>query len=190
MTREEWLVQISKDWVLPKLAALGFNTGYQFRVSIGFPYGSRGTNKAIGQCWGTSASKDGVHEIFISPVLSAEDVVHVLLHEHIHASVGLEAGHKGPFRKCAKAVGLEGKMTATVPGPALKAEIAGLLANFEPYPHGKMNVGAGGAGGKQSTRMIKCTCEECGYTVRVSRKWIDIGYPVCPEHSSMQPEGL
>lgn len=34
---------------------------------------------------------------------------------------------------------------------------------------------------KQSTRMIKASCPECGYTVRVTRKWLDTaGAPICP----------
>ncbi len=38
---------------------------------------------------------------------------HVLLHEMIHAAVGIDAGHKGPFKRAAIAVGLAGPMTAT-----------------------------------------------------------------------------
>ncbi len=34
---------------------------------------------------------------------------------------------------------------------------------------------------KQSTRMHKCQCETCGYTARVSAKWLkDAGGPICP----------
>lgn len=50
---------------------------------------------------------------------------------------------------------------------------------------------------KQSTRLIKATCcadagegERCGYTVRVTRKWVDqLGAPHCPVHGAMEIEG-
>lgn len=41
---------------------------------------------------------------------------------------------------------------------------------------------------KQRGRLIKCICtaEGCGYTVRVTRKWIvDPGPPHCPVHGAM-----
>ena len=33
--------------------------------------------------------------------------------------------------------------------------------------------------GKQETRLRKALCPGCGYTVRVTSKWIDRGLPVC-----------
>ena len=34
---------------------------------------------------------------------------------------------------------------------------------------------------KQSTRLIKCECAECGYTMRTTTKWIEtLGAPLCP----------
>ena len=33
---------------------------------------------------------------------------------------------------------------------------------------------------KQSTRMLKAECPECGYTIRLSKKWADVGLPNCP----------
>jgi hypothetical protein len=32
---------------------------------------------------------------------------------------------------------------------------------------------------KQSTRMLKLECDECGYVVRTTQKWINVGVPVC-----------
>lgn len=42
---------------------------------------------------------------------------------------------------------------------------------------------------KQTTRLKKCECEECGYTVRVTQKWLEVGPPHCPEHGAMKVEG-
>jgi hypothetical protein len=33
---------------------------------------------------------------------------------------------------------------------------------------------------KQSTRMLKCRCSQCGFTVRTTRGWLrDVGLPRC-----------
>lgn len=38
---------------------------------------------------------------------------------------------------------------------------------------------------KQTTRMKAVDCEECGFLVRMSQKWIDEkGFPHCPEHGA------
>jgi hypothetical protein len=42
-------------------------------------------------------------------------------------------------------------------------------------------------GPKQTTRLIKCECAECGYLARVTRLWLDTkGAPQCPEHGVME----
>jgi hypothetical protein len=34
--------------------------------------------------------------------------------------------------------------------------------------------------------MIKCFCSMCGYTVRVSARWLDVAPPICPtDHAYM-----
>lgn len=39
---------------------------------------------------------------------------------------------------------------------------------------------------KQTTRLLKVSCSECGYTARVTRKWLDkAGAPLCPDHGPM-----
>src|SRR5271156_3243260 len=64
------------------------------RVSCGFPGGGSARTR-IGECWSSTASKDGQVEMFISPVLdNAVDVLAVLVHEAIHAAVGTQCGHK------------------------------------------------------------------------------------------------
>lgn len=40
---------------------------------------------------------------------------------------------------------------------------------------------------RQVSRMIKCACGQCGYTVRTARKWLEqIGPPHCPDHGAME----
>ncbi len=37
----------------------------------------------------------------------------------------------------------------------------------------------------QTGRMLKACCSDCGYTVRVSAKWLEVGSPHCPTHGAM-----
>jgi hypothetical protein len=176
-TREQWLATVSETLIKPLIASVSGNAAHRYRVSIGFPKGSRGGRKSIGQCWSPELSGDKVHEIFVSPELAAFEAVSTLLHEHIHGSAGLKCGHKGEFRRVAIAVGFVGKMTQTPCGPELKALIESWLAKLPAYPHAPLN---GLQLKKQSTRMVKCECGECGYTVRLSRKWLEVAVPSCP----------
>lgn len=196
MNREEWLGEAAKA-VAPLFEREGKRLPENLRFSIGFPGGKKG-GKAIGQCWDSRASADGVFEIFITPTLEEEDkdrglrALDVLVHELVHAVVGLECGHKGAFAKLAKALGLEGKMTATKAGSQLTLALEEVIDSIGPIPHGKLNVGGGLRSGpkSQKNRHVKCECGVCGYAVRTARKWIDeIGLPHCPQHGEMELEG-
>lgn len=190
LTREAWLEQVSTKHILPLIESKGGKIDYKWRVSVGFPRGSRGGKGAesIGQCWPTQSSADSVHEIFISPKLDTFEAVETLIHEHIHASDSLKSGHRGNFKKLALAIGLEGKMTATVAGPELKRAIEKWVTLLPKYPHAKLST-ASRTATKPGSRLIKCACVECGYTVRTTQKWIDIGAPHCPDHGAMLVEG-
>ena len=79
--------------------------------------------------------KNKINEIFISPVLSeSERVLDVLSHEMIHAIDDCQSGHKGAFRKMAKAIGLEGKMTSTSAGEKLTEKLKEIISRIGNYP--------------------------------------------------------
>ena len=180
-TRESWLMG-AVAILAPVFAAVGAPLSVAVRVSCGF-MGGRGATRcrAIGQCWHPACSADGTAEIFVHPGLSdASDVLAVLVHELVHAAVGNAAGHGPKFRKVALALGLAGKMTATHAGPELAAALERMIAVLGAYPHARLDEGTATRGGKQTTRMLKCACGRCGYTVRVARKWLEIAAPVCP----------
>ena len=102
----------------------------------------------------------------------------VLAHELVHATVGNDAGHKKPFEKRATAIGLTGKMTSTDEGEEFVTWANGVIAKIGPIPAGTIDAGFRK---RQTTRLLKCECEGCGYTVRVTRKWVeDAGTPICP----------
>jgi hypothetical protein len=168
-------------------AEKNFEVPANVRVSIGWPKGSHGKGRAIGQCWYAEGSSDQHNEIFISPELGdGARILDVLAHELAHAVAGHKAGHKAPFKRVAEAVGLTGKMTATVAGEAFAAWAAAHIKTVGAYPGGTLSPVERK---KQSTRLIKCECEQCGFTVRTTRKWIaEVGAPHCPNDGEMNVE--
>ena len=107
----------------------------RWRVTCGWPKGTRGGKHAIGQCWPPTASADGTCEIFISPELDEPlEILHTLVHEMIHAIVGNECGHRGEFVKLCSKIGLVKPWTATTPGPELARTLAIYAWQLGPYP--------------------------------------------------------
>lgn len=179
-TREDWLVRAAGKLRPIFKRRSGWTVPDNVRVSCGFPKGGR---RAIGQCWGEGSSTDGTFEVFISPTQDdVVDVLQVLVHELVHATVGIKAGHKGEFATVARAMALEGKLTATVAGETFKQEIAGLLVDkLGPYPHAALKPGGDNTGPKkQGTRLLKAFCPECEYTLRGTAKWFNLAVPACP----------
>lgn len=177
--REAWL-QAAVELMTPDFTAAGY-TVPEVRVSCGFPSRSATSGKTlrIGECWSATAAGDRRAQIFISPLLShSEMALATLVHEMVHAVVGTKAGHGAAFKRCATLMGLVGKMTSTSAGPVLRAKMAEWIRELGDYPHSTLSALQRA---KQSTRLIKCECSECGYTVRTTAKWIGaLGAPICP----------
>jgi hypothetical protein len=161
------------------------------KVSVGFP-GGGSARKRIGEAWHPKAAADGVSQVFISPTLiDPVRCLDVLAHELIHV-VHPDAGHKAPFKRLALAIGLTGKMTATVAGPELEPKLQAIAATLGEYPHAQLNLSSKK---KQGTRLIKASCPGCTYVVRITQKWLtEAGAPYCPmplcreEDTQMQAE--
>jgi hypothetical protein len=212
MNRETWLNSMAEK-MLPKFAELGL-TVPPFRVSVGFTAAGK-SMKVTGECWHSSTSADKRFEILISPIRGSEEsdrIAATLAHELIHAAVGFDCGHKGAFQKMALAIGLQKPVTHSNPGPAFYEWVAPFIAELGPIPHARLSwTTAGGSGDvgsegepdsglddekassnqkkKQKTRLIKACCAECGYTVRVTSKWLEVGPPHCPVHGAMETDG-
>ena len=164
-TREGWLLRASAILtaeVLPKDAA---KPALPVQVSTGFPKGRHGRGRAIGQCWAPGAARDGRSHIFISPELDEPDqILATLLHELIHASVGVKGGHRGAFAKLARTVGLEKPFTRSVPGVELSGRLNAVSVRLGTFPHGALTyVDRPRAGSR--LRLWEC---ECGIKVRVA----------------------
>lgn len=173
-TREAWLNAFTTA-ARPHFDRVGFPLPAEVRCSIGFP--SRGArSKVIGECWSNAVSADGHFEIFLRPSLQsdASRIADVLTHELVHAAVGLEAKHGRLFAKCAKALGLEGKMTATVAGDAWREWAQPILEALGPMPGASLgDLAASSAPKKQTTRMLKLECPECSFSCRTTAKHIE-----------------
>lgn len=180
MTREHWLSEMVK-LLAEDFAMIGQPIKVDLvRVSVGFPSKRAMSMKhrAIGECWSPKVSASGLHEIFVSPLLGKGiEAAATLTHELVHSAVGTDKGHKGPFKKAALAIGLEGKMTATVAGKKLTERLNGLIDKVGEYPHSAISPHRGRK--KEGTRLLKASCDGCGYTIRVTRKWADEGLPTC-----------
>lgn len=133
MNRESWLeaavVEIKDQLFDPR----GYSLPPITRVSVGLCPG-----KAIGVCADPDCAEDGSTHIFIDPrLVKPIEVLGTLLHEMVHASVGVECKHRGKFVEVIRELGLEGKPTATfvAPDTELFQTLTGISLKLGPYPH-------------------------------------------------------
>jgi hypothetical protein len=181
-TKENWL----SDAVLEletEFKSVGLTMPAKWRISSGFPSkgGLAAKKRTIGQCWSPEASKDGTTEIIISITQDDETkILGVIAHEMCHAVLGIKAGHGPKFKKLANSIGLVGKMTATEEGEIFLNRIVSMLERLGNFPHAALDATVGVK--KQSTRMIKVTCNnekrfglslDCGMIFRTSAKWTE-----------------
>jgi hypothetical protein len=183
INREDWLTRAAMIANEHLFRAAKYTVPNNVRYAMSLPSRNAMGKKrtTIGQCWSSKCSDDGTYEIFVTPMIDdMRDVFATLVHEIVHAVVGLEHGHDKVFKRCALAVGLEGKMTATTMTDETWDRMKPLLvAGLGEYPHAKMQVNS--TVKKQTTRMIKAECLLTNYKVRVSRSQVEsYGEPVCP----------
>ena len=153
---------------------------FNVRLSCGFPHGSRGNGSIKAQTWPASASNDKTIEVFISPAIDdPRTVMDYLIPELVHASVGPEHKHGKLYKEACERLGLTGTATKPViePGTQIEKVIAEVIEKCGIYPHAKIDWSTRK---KQGTRLIKCECQSCGYSIRVTQKWINKATPICP----------
>ena len=184
MNREQWLNDMAAILVENLLAPHGHAVP-EFCVSVGWPGGRSRNGETIGECWTPDADSKGVTQIFISPAIGDDSVniAATLLHELIHASVGVELGHGKEFKAAMRDVGLEGNATATVAGDALTSDIQVWVETLGDFPGSRLDKGQTSKK-KQKTNMLKVWCEDTLYIARTTRRWLDLyGTPLCPCHN-------
>jgi hypothetical protein len=181
--REAWL-QAAVERMRPMFLGHNFKVP-ELQVSVGWPSaGGLGTRKrTIGQCWFGETTEDKKPQLFISPLLdevaSPQGVLSTLVHEVCHVIAGSDAKHGPKFVKVMTKVGLTGKPTATEAAEDLIERMKQWAEELGAFPHSKI-VPNPKLHKKQTTRLRKCECAECGYTVRTTQKWLEIGTPICP----------
>jgi hypothetical protein len=198
INREHWLTMFAEAVtpLIEKRAGIKVPLS-KTRLACSFPKGRATPNRKTGkftsgQCFHADSFKSGLHEILINPIRDDRyEIAETVIHELIHASLVKGTGHKAPFARAAKAVGLEGKPTETVLSTELRETLGPILDQIGPYPHKKID---GEWGRKQTTRLLKVMCVDCGYvneqgngyTARITLTWIEnAGLPTCPCGATM-----
>lgn len=202
------------DRMAPRFEQLGYPLP-EFRVSIGFTSGGMRSNANAEVWSNTASADGKFEILIRPDVGDSTMAAALLAHELTHAAVGLKEGHKGKFVQVMIALGLTKPFTSTVPTDAFREWVGPFIEELGDIPHGslrwslpgmpKRTPGAGKVAGairigmeaervqelvtsakpKQTTRLLKAACNECGYTVRVTQRWLDIGPPHCPQHGAM-----
>lgn len=213
MNRETWLHQLAV-LLKPRFEELGFPVP-PFRVAIGFTSGGRTSNANAECWNASASADNHFEVLIRPDQDDATMVAALLVHELTHAAVGFDQGHTGKFAAVMKAFGMARPFTSTVPTDVFRDWVKPLLTKVGELPHARLQFAPRGSpvavlmiGGKkgkaappvdpidpgeaettgpkkQSTRMLKVHCPECGYTVRTTQKWLDVGPPLCPQHAAM-----
>jgi hypothetical protein len=136
--------------------------------------------KKLGECWSpTAAANKQTYQVFLNPrMTNPVQIAHTTIHELLHAVVGVECGHRGPFAKLARALGFAGQLTKSTWSPEAELLCRERLLKLGPYPRPSFDA-LQAPKKKQKTRLLKVFCD-CGYTMRVTSKWLQVGIPCCP----------
>jgi hypothetical protein len=189
-TDQAWL-RAAFEALRPDFEAIGKTLPAAPRCNFGFTaHGSKKTG-ITGQYYDGSASTDTLPKLIIrcntdEPFTILEAVVH----QCVHAVVGVEEGHGKTYREVGLQIGLEPPMRTSKAGKRLSERLHALSAELGPFPNSRLNFETTGADGKekrvadqpktQENRQLKATCPKCGFPVRTSAKWFRVGMPCCP----------
>ena len=184
--REIWL-QKAVELIFPIFKNKGY-TIPKVQVSCGFP-STGNKSKHVGQCWGKSSTSDGTNQLFISPILDEPvQVLDTLVHELVHAVDDCTHHHGPEFKKIATDVGLQGLMREASAGPWLLEQLTAISRQLGKYPHSKINLAHSSS--KKTGPRPRAKCKKCGYEVTPLKKWLHMGPPLCPKHTTeMEPIG-
>ena len=191
-TREAWLSE-AMDRLVDVIEMAGVTVPRsKLAASCGIP---QGKSSYIGQCWSESATEDGTAHLFVCPTVGGETIeqkvqlLGILLHEMIHATVGVVHKHQGEFRRVARAVGLKGKLTATTvaEGSDLHVELTLHAKKLGDYPHSRMLRKRAAATRPPAGAWIKfVSTTEDDYILRLSPKsFEEHGAPLDPWSQEM-----
>ena len=167
MNREQWLTDLATS-AIPAISAILEYSDEEpsVKLSCGFP-AKQGKRKPISaQLVPPTASDDFNAEIFVSPTISDRaEVIESVLPLLVAVVTGdFKQGQnwRNAVNRALSDSSLEERLNATLPD----------------YPHSALSLPENR---KQTTRLIKASCDPCAYIVRVSRSTLDrLGAPLCP----------
>lgn len=184
MNREHWLTE-AVEHMKNQFFTSKYRLPGKIAISCGIPAGSL---KAIGQCWSPTVASDGSTHIFICPTLEKPvDVLGVLLHELIHASIGVQHSHNKYFQRVAFGFGLAGKATATVvpQNSALHESLESIADSIGHYPHKAMRKARTVKKVNRPPRVKIVSEKDPSYELSVLLEQLDKGFPVDPWGNTM-----
>lgn len=187
-TREHWLNEAVEELRthINDFAKLSFPE--RIRVSCGWPSkgGVSQARRVLGEYWEPEAAWDNVPQVFISPYVREPDVVlAILLHQLLHACFG-HGKHDPDFRRAAKDCFLVGRGNDLAAGPELRAKLLEVAERLGTYDNSRLDALVEEKVDKpKAGRMLKAFCpanedHKEDYIVRLTRKQVDIGLPICP----------
>ena len=173
-TREQWLADFGKG------AAGAFEKQGKAVPPMRIGVGLLQSKKNLAVTYAPALASDGAVEITVTPERDTTAfAAGAVTHEMIHA-VGI-TNHRRDFAVLGAALGLVGKPThmtfhddSEVPEWARK-----IIDRIGPYPSGTLSRPPGGK--KQTTRMIKVECKECGLIWRASKTALAGKEITCPD---------
>lgn len=177
-TREEWLTAAVEE-LRPFFNLASHPVARSIRVTCGFPSNYR-RSRLHGECWASTASRDGTYEIMVSPTLADPIRVFATLVEQMTHTVAGAMGLTSTYRQVATDMLLlpdaaRGWKQCSF-GEAFIAAYVDIIDSLGPYPHAELDLSERKT---QSTRLLKAVCPSCGYTVRLTAKWAVQALPVC-----------
>ncbi len=184
-TREEWLkkaANLMSSWY----DDLGFPLP-KYEIQSGFPSSGQRSN-TVAESWTHDNGASFV--LIVRPDQNDSLTVGAAIAQQL---CSIAAGPKDQFghlfQHLAISIGLRGKKFETPPGQVFKELFRPIEKTIGSIPESETMTQNYVRSGKQTTRLIKVSCNECGYVARVSRKWIEkVGPPLCPKHGPMTPE--
>ena len=73
-------------------------------------------------------------------------------------------------------------------GPWLQEQLTAISRQLGKYPHSKINLAHSSS--KKTGPRLRAKCKKCGYEVTPLKKWLHMGPPLCPKHTTeMEPIG-
>ena len=118
----------------------------------------------------------------MEPILDdSARVADVLTHELIHAALPEGEKHGPNFRRAMKALGLEGKATATVAGDGWREWALPIIEQLGRFPGAALHARKVGGSPAQKNRQLKLACEDCGFICRAAKSHIEAHeHLICP----------